>query len=228
MLSWSVVEPRWRSEAPWDTLASGCPRGWITDSHARPSTVTCLCPADHLLLLNVMVCRKRLRFHKVCHEWNGGTRVTKRGTLRLRSQEISQQDLQTLLEKLRFQPDFIDSDLNDGESSVSKMYRDLLSFVSTQMRGRKKSFSWHWQYPKSIIKSSHWCSKERNKEGGYSESCVSALPTLGKLSRVHSTLCVLFPELKLAISFTDIWVKVRGDSKAHRSPWRRCWVLGVP
>lgn len=49
--------------------------------------------------------------------------------------------LQTLLEKLRFQPDFIDSDLNDGESSVSKMYRDLLSFVSTQMRGRKKSFS---------------------------------------------------------------------------------------
>lgn len=43
--------------------------------------------------------------------------------------------LQTLL--LWFQPDFIYSDLNDWERAVSKMYRDLLSFVSTQMRGRK-------------------------------------------------------------------------------------------
>lgn len=45
--------------------------------------------------------------------------------------------LQTLLEKLQFQPDFICSDLNAWESSESKMCRDLLSFVSTQMGGRK-------------------------------------------------------------------------------------------
>lgn len=45
--------------------------------------------------------------------------------------------LQTLLEKLQFQPDFIYSDLNDWESSESKMGRDPLSFVSTQNRGRK-------------------------------------------------------------------------------------------
>lgn len=169
-----------------------------------------------------MVCRKRLRFHKVCHERNGGTRVTnKRGNVEVEVTGNKPTGLQTLLKKLRFQPDFIYSDLNDWERSVSKMDRDLLSFVSTQMRGRKKSFSWQkasWNLPTDVVKSATKRAATMNP--------VSALSTLGKLSRVLSTVRVLFPEVTLAISFTDRWVKVRGDSQAHRSPWWRCWALG--